>query len=134
MAMSSPSGRPSRAAALELASHIGFLLLGGVFAYQGITHVLGYKSLVAFLVTRNFPAPAILLPSGLAVQTIAGLCLALGVMRLYAAVALIVFTIAASLTLLDFWRYSGSERLSLRSGFIINIAVLGGLLIVAGMG
>jgi putative oxidoreductase len=34
--------------------------------------------------------------------------------------------------LLNFWRYSGAERNSLRSGFIVNIAVIGGLLVVAG--
>lgn len=116
-----------------MAIHIGFLLLGGVFAWEGIVHLLDYKSLTAFLAERKFPAPSVLLPAGLAVQIIAGLCLAFGIARPYAAAALIVFTITANLTLLNFWRYSGPERTSLRSGFIINIAVIGGLLIAAGV-
>jgi putative oxidoreductase len=42
-----------------------------------------------------------------------------------------LFTIAATVTMLDFWRYEGSERDALRNGFAINVAVLGGL-VVAG--
>ena len=45
--------------------------------------------------------------------------------------SLIAFTIAASLMMLDFWRYSGVERLTLRSAFIANIAIIGGLLLAA---
>jgi putative oxidoreductase len=36
--------------------------------------------------------------------------------------------------LLDFWRYSGLERRGLRSAFITNIAIVGGLLLVATAG
>jgi putative oxidoreductase len=61
-------------------------------------------------------------------------CLILGIGRPYAAAALIAFTIAASVTMLDFWRYSGVERLSLRSAFITNIAIVGGLLVAGTTG
>ena len=33
--------------------------------------------------------------------------------------------------MLDFWRYSGVERLTLRSAFTANIAIIGGLLLAA---
>ena len=36
--------------------------------------------------------------------------------------------------MLDFWRYSGVERLSLRSAFITNIAIIGGLLLAGTTG
>jgi putative oxidoreductase len=106
--------------------------MGGMFAYEGVAHLLDFKALAAFLVERNFPAPNLLLPAGSVVQIVAGLALAFGIARPYAAGALIIFTVVASLMLLNFWRYSGAERNSLRSGFIVNIAVIGGLLIAAG--
>jgi len=46
----------------------------------------------------------------------------------------IASTIAASVMMLDFWRYSGVERLSLRSAFITNIAIIGGLLLAGTTG
>ena len=63
------------------------------------------------MAARGFPAPAFLLAAGSVVELVGGLCLILGVGRPYAAAALIAFTIAASLMMLDFWRYSGVERL-----------------------
>jgi hypothetical protein len=33
--------------------------------------------------------------------------------------------------LLDFWRYSGGERIAIRSAFATNIAIIGGLLLSA---
>ena len=110
---------------------IGCILLGGVFVWAGIDHFLRFKEVVQQLGERGFPAPAPLLAAGSAVEAIAGLCLALGIERPFAAAALIAFTIAASVLALNFWRYSGPEREGMRSAFIINIAVIGGL-IVAG--
>lgn len=35
----------------------------------------------------------------------------------------------ASVLLLDFWRFSGPEREGMRSGFLVNVELLGGLLL-----
>ncbi|MDH6233027.1 putative oxidoreductase [Mesorhizobium soli] len=109
----------------------GMVLLGGVFVWAGAEHFLKFREVVKQLVARQFPAAAVLLAAGSAVEVTAGLCLAADVARPYAALALIVFTIAASLMALNFWRYSGPERQGLRSAFTINIAVVGGLIIAA---
>jgi putative oxidoreductase len=43
--------------------------------------------------------------------------------------ALIVFTLATNLTLLRFWTSEEPERQVLRNAFLINFAVVGGLLL-----
>ena len=73
-----------------------------------------FKTIAARLAERQFPAPRPLLAAGLTVEIVAGLCLATGIARPYAALALIDFTIAASFMARNFWRYSGSERQGLR--------------------
>ncbi|WP_246675456.1 DoxX family protein [Mesorhizobium sp. B2-3-4] len=110
---------------------LGFVLLGGVFVWAGAGHFLKFRTIAAQLAERHFPFPAVLLAAGSSVEIIAGLCLATGMGRPYASLALVVFTIAASVMMLDFWRYSGPERQGLRSAFTINIAVIGGLLLAA---
>ena len=74
----------------------------------------------------------LLLALGSALQIVAGLCVITGVGRPLAALALAAFTIAATVTLLDFWHFEGPPRESMRSGFIVNFAVLGGLLLAFG--
>jgi putative oxidoreductase len=116
---------------IELARHLGFLLLGGLFVWAAGVHFLTFKDVSSMMAGRGFPAPALLLAAGSVVELVGGLCLILGFGRPYAAAALAVFTIAASAMLLDFWRYSGIERLNLRSAFTANLAIIGGLLLAA---
>ena len=132
MGMSWRCGRPREApVVLALLQSLGFLLLGGVFVWAGAEHFLRFREVVAQLAARGFPAPAPLLATGSALEIIAGVCLAAGIARPWAAAALGAFTIAASVMALDFWRYGGAERQGMRSAFAINVAVLGGLILAA---
>lgn len=55
----------------------------------------------------------------------------LGLWVAAAAFGLIVFTVAASIMLLNFWSMEGEARIGARSAFESNIAIIGGLLIAA---
>jgi putative oxidoreductase len=116
---------------IVLFHNLGFMLLGGVFVWAGAEHFLKFRTIAAQLAERHFPMPKPLLAAGSMVEITAGLCLATGVGRAYASLALIAFTIAASVLALDFWRYRDPERQGLRSAFAINIAVVGGLILAA---
>jgi uncharacterized membrane protein YphA (DoxX/SURF4 family) len=70
-----------------------------------------------------------MLAAGSAVQIVAGFLLAVGIAWSVAAGALIVFTLATNLILLRFWARVEPERQVLRNAFLINIAVIGGLLL-----
>jgi len=111
--------------------HLGLVLLGGVFFWAGAEHFLRFRVIAASLAERGFPAPRPLLAAGSVLEIVAGFCLATGIGTAYAAAALAVFTIAASIMMLNFWRYTGDEREALRTGFTINVAVLGGLIVAA---
>ncbi|MCA0028556.1 MULTISPECIES: DoxX family protein [unclassified Mesorhizobium] len=70
-------------------------------------------------------------PGSALLELVAGFCLAIGAAVPYAAGALILFTVAANLLVLPFWRHHGPQRQALRSAFLVNIAVIGGLLLAA---
>jgi putative oxidoreductase len=116
---------------IGLVHQLGFLLLGGLFVWAAGVHFLTFRDISSMMAGRGFPASGLLLAAGSVVELVGGLCLILGFGRPYAAAALAVFTIAASVMLLDFWRYSGIERLNLHSAFTANIAIIGGLLLSA---
>jgi len=48
-----------------------------------------------------------------------------------ASIGLILFTIVASIMLLNFWDMEGPSRESAMNGFLSNIAIIGGLLLAA---
>ncbi len=116
----------------EAAIGLGYLLLGGLFVFAGLDHFARFRAVAGMLVARGWPQPEALLALASAFQIAAGLGLALGVMRPWAALGLAAFTIAASLLLLDFWRFQGPERAGLRSAFTVNFGLVGGLLLAYG--
>jgi putative oxidoreductase len=48
-----------------------------------------------------------------------------------AAIGLVLFTLAASVMLLNFWDMQGEAREVAKSAFLANIAIIGGLLVTA---
>ncbi|WP_292667356.1 DoxX family protein [Mesorhizobium sp.] len=113
---------------------LGLALIGGVFLWAGIEHFVKFRAISGDLAARRFPAPAFLLAAGSMLEVVAGFCLAMGVAVPYTAGALILFTAAANMLVLCFWRYGGPERQALRSAFLINVAVIGGLVLAATIG
>ena len=86
------------------------------------------------LAERGIPAslvPVIML-SGRALELIAGVTLALGVMPRLSAIALFVFLVPATLVSHSFWLAAGTPAFQGQLiNFCKNIAILGGLLFIA---
>ena len=118
----------------DAATWLGYLLLGGVFVWAGIDHFLRFAVVRKMLEDRNWPSPGPALTVASLFQIVAGLCLIAGVLRPWAALALAAFTVAATLLLLDFWNFEGPPREGMRSGFTVNVALVGGLLLAFGQG
>jgi len=110
---------------------IGAWLIGGVFVVAGVEHFVKFRAMRDYLAAQRFPAPAVMLAAGSALEIVAGLMLPLGVATPFAAGALIAFTLAANLTLRRFWASPGLERQVMRNAFLVNVAVMGGLLLAA---
>lgn len=116
----------------DLAIALGHLLLGGLFFFAGFDHFPRFEAVSGLLAQRGWTRPGPMLAAASAFRIIAGLGLALGVLRPRAALGLAAFTIAASLTLLDFRRFQGQLREGMRSGFLVNVGLLGGLILAFG--
>jgi len=108
---------------------LGALLIGGVFVFAGIEHFLKFGAMRDYLAVQRFPAPALMLAAGSTVEVVAGVLLAVGIARPFAAAALAAFTLATNVMLLRFWAVEEPERQVLRNAFLINIGVIGGLLL-----
>ncbi|HEX5056547.1 MAG TPA: DoxX family protein [Gammaproteobacteria bacterium] len=116
----------------ELLWIVGRFLLGGLYVAGGIKHFFIMNSVLEMMKARGVPYPKIVLVAGSIFQLVCGLLFILGISIPLAAAGLIVFTIAASVMLLNFWGLEpGPAREGLMNAFLTNIALVGGLLIAA---
>ena len=115
----------------ELLRIVGRVLLGGLFVFGGIHHFFILPSVTAALAARGVPMPRVALIAASLFQALAGLLLMLGLYVAPAAIGLVVFTLAASFLLLNFWDMEGPARDAAKTGCQTNLAIIGGLLIAA---
>ena len=99
------------------------------FVRAGCVHFLHFRDVCAMLAGRGWPMPGTMLAAGSILQIAAGAGLLWQPTRHISALALLAFTVAASVTLLDFWRKSGREGMLAANGFFGNVALCGGLLL-----
>ena len=111
---------------------LGRFVLGAFFAYGGFTHFLALDPITQAMSDRGVPQPRLVLIAGSLFQIVFGLLLAFGIAVPVSAIALIAFTVVASLMLVDFWNKQEPARMALRNVFLSNLAIIGGLLIAAG--
>ncbi|MES2626352.1 MAG: DoxX family protein [Pseudomonadota bacterium] len=109
----------------------GRLLLGGLFVVGGIHHMFAIPALTNMIAARGIPMPKAVLLLGTFWQTIAGLAFMVGAYTFWSAWALIVFTIVATVLLVNFWTLEGDARESAIRTCQSNCAIVGGLLIAA---
>ena len=113
---------------------VGRILLGGMFVVAGMRHLMIVPGLMLAVAARGVPFPRAALLAGTGFQIVAGLALALGFFVTWAALGLILFTVVASVLLVNFWDKQGEERIALTNAFQTNIGLIGGLMISATQG
>ncbi|KPH06011.1 putative oxidoreductase [Rhizobium leguminosarum] len=110
---------------------LGRLLLGGLYVAGGIHHFFVIVPLTDAIEARGVPFAKWVLLSGSMFQILAGTLLILGLFVTAAAFGLILFTLAATVMLLNFWDMQGTARESAINTWKTNMAIIGGLLIAA---
>jgi putative oxidoreductase len=119
---------PEHAQWVEILARI---LMGSLFVIGGLHHLPIFGALSGQLAQRGVPLPRVALALSTAWQIVLGVLLMAGLWVPWAALGLIVFTVVASLLLLNFWSMEGHARDGAKNQFLTNVAVIGGLLYAA---
>lgn len=114
-----------------IAVALGRVLLGSLFVVGGVPHFFALEPLSQALKARGVPAPRFCLIAGSVFQIVAGTLLIFGLFVQFAALGLVVFTLVASVLMVNFWSKTGEARGAMRNIFMSNLAIVGGLLIAA---
>ena len=117
-----------------LVSFIGRLLIVYIFATSGLAKILAWSGNVQYMSTRHLPLIPVLLTTAMLIEVIGSICL---VTCVYARVAaFIMFLYLTSVTVLfhNYWAFSGNAAGMQETHFRKNLAIMGGLLMIAAQG
>lgn len=113
---------------------LGRVLLGLIFLVSGVRKAMGYSGTVAFFGSIGLPYPEILAPAVIVLEIGAALLLMVGWQARLAALALVAFTLAATLIAHRFWEVPPAQFTDQLNAFLKNISIIGGLLMVVALG
>jgi putative oxidoreductase len=109
---------------------LGRVAVVAVFVWSGVGKLMAPAGLTGMLSSKGFPMPMLLTyVAGLA-EVVFGLLVAIGWQTRIASIALIAFTIVATLVAHDFWNMTGAARTGNQIQFFKNLAMVGGLMLL----
>ena len=119
----------------SLAPFLGRLVLAWFFLTQAYHYALDWSGTTILLTMKNVPTPPVLLLTALTGIILGSISLLLGFRTRAGALALFAITIAATVTMHDYWHLRvAAARSADFDIFARNIAIAGGLLMLIGMG
>ncbi|WPC65451.1 DoxX family protein [Rhodoferax ferrireducens] len=113
---------------------IGRLLLALLFLPAGISKIAGFAGTVGYIGSKGLPMPALGAVIAILVEVGGSLALISGLGTRFAALALAAFTLVATFFFHNFWGVPVDQAMMQQLMFYKNIAVVGGLLLLAAHG
>lgn len=112
----------------------GRVLLALIFVTAGFSKLSGIQGTAGYIASVGLPAPTLLAVGAGLLELLAGIALVVGFQARWAALALGVFTVAASLLFHAYWSMPAEQQFVQQLMFMKNLAVAGGLFVVAALG
>ncbi len=110
------------------------ICIAGVYLVSGVHKGAWYQKAVDEFRGARVPAIGLFLPLTIALHLLGGMALVTGVYLREAALALAMFTVIATIKVHCFWRMSGQQRLDRSRVAMGNLAIIGGLILLAAVG
>lgn len=115
-------------------SLVGRLLLALLFIPAGFSKIGGFAGTVGYITSAGLPAPTLAAIVAIVVEVLGGLALVFGVGTRLAALVLALFTAVAAFGFHAFWAVPADQQFMQQLLFYKNIAITGGLLVLAAFG
>jgi putative oxidoreductase len=113
---------------------VGRLLMAWIFLPAGIGKLTGFAGTVGYISSVGMPVPQVAAVVALIVEIVGGLALIAGFGTRIAALVLAAFTLVASFFFHAYWAVPADQQMVQNLLFNKNIAIVGGLLILAAFG
>ena len=113
---------------------IGRILMTLIFLTSAYGKITAFDATAAAMTAKGMPLSPLLLVCAIGLELIGGTLLIIGWHTRWAALALIVFLVPATLYFHNYWSYPPEQARNQRNHFMKNVTILGALIFVAGMG
>jgi len=113
---------------------VGRILLALIFFLSGLNKIFAWDFNTGYMAAKGMPMVAIFLVAAIVIEIGGSLSVILGYKARWGAVALIVFTIPASVIFHNFWALKGMDQVLNMAMFMKNFSIIGGLLLVVAFG
>lgn len=113
---------------------LGRILIAGIFLQSGYDKLTNFDRTVKLMMSKDMPVPEILLVPAIVILLGGGVLLLVGWKARWAALALILFMIPATLYFHSFWAYPEAQFVNQFHHFFKNLAIIGALFMILGMG
>ena len=113
---------------------VGRLLLALLFLPAGISKIGGFAGTVGYIASKGLPMPSVAAVIAIMVEVAGAVALIAGFGTRWAALALAGFTFIATFLFHNFWAMPAEQVMMQQLMFFKNIAVVGGLLVLAAHG
>jgi putative oxidoreductase len=115
-------------------SLIGRALLALLFIPAGFAKIGGFAGTVGYIASKGVPLPEVAAAAAIAIELGLGLLLLIGWQARWAALGIAIFTVVITFIFHNFWAVEPAQKMMQQQAFFKNIAVVGGLLLVAAFG
>ena len=113
---------------------IGRILISPVFILSGMNKIMAFSMMTGYVAAAHLPLPKVSLACAAAIEILGGLAILTGFQTKVAAWIVFLFLIPTTLLFHNFWAMQGMERQDNMGHFQKNLAIMGGLLILAAYG
>jgi putative oxidoreductase len=110
------------------------VLLALLFVIQGFGKLTGLEGTAGYIASVGLPAPSLLAFGAGLLEVVGGLALIVGFQARWAALALALFTLVASVLFHNFWAAPADQQFMQQLMFQKNLSIVGGLLFVFAFG
>jgi putative oxidoreductase len=108
--------------------------IASVFLVSGLHKGIWFQKAAVEFRQMGIPLVGLTLPVTIVLHLFAAVCLIIGFMTREAALALALFTVVATLKVHAYWRLPREEQLGRSRTTTANLAIVGGLLLLAAVG
>lgn len=113
---------------------VGRALLALLFIPAGWGKIAGFAGVTGFIASKGVPLPEVAAAIAIAAELGLGLLLLVGWQARWAALGLAIFVAVITPIFHNFWAMPEAQKMLQQQAFFKNMAVVGGLLVVAAFG
>ncbi len=115
-------------------SLVGRALIALLFIPAGFSKIAGFAGTAGYIASKGVPLPEVCAAIAIAAELGLGLLILVGLQARWAALGLAIFTVVITFIFHNFWAVEAAQKMMQQQAFFKNIAVAGGLLLIAAFG